>query len=279
MIFFPEELAGEFYIRDNEIRPGSEFNDRFLHKGKNLYEVVRVIDRVPLFLSDHLLRLKNSSEKAGYPLDPEEEKISISLRLLTESEGLDDGNVKLVFHYGGKADDNFFTAYFVPHHYPSPKNYRKGVRVTTLMEERPEPGIKNWRPDFRRRIMNLKSSTSVYEVILINESGFVTEGSQSNIFILSGDTLYTAPESQVLPGITRKYVFTICRREKIPLQEKNFTPDELLHADAVFLTGTSPKILPVSRIDQARYKQNNKLVRLIADRYDEMLNDYIKQHT
>ncbi len=172
----------------------------------------------------------------------------------------------------------FSSAYFIPHAYPSPRHYRKGVRTITLAEDRPQPEIKNWRPGFRQRIKNLKALRDVYEVILINENGFVTEGSQSNVFMVRGGTLVTAPSHEVLPGITRKYVLEICRGQGIPVEERLFNLEEMAGADAVFLTGTSPKVLPVSGIDHLRFSPGNSLVRTIAAHYDELIEDYIKLH-
>ncbi|HYW95065.1 MAG TPA: aminotransferase class IV [Bacteroidales bacterium] len=278
MALFSEELSGDYFIRDFELRPGSEFTDNFLHKGRNLYEVVRVEDRVPLFLPDHLDRLNNSLQKAGLPSDFSPPKISESLTNLIGAEGIEKGNIKVVFHYGEKMGTSFFTAYFVAHSYPPQKKYRKGVKTITLWEDRPDPEIKNWRPDFRRRIRNMKASKNVYEVILISEKGFITEGSQSNVFIVRGNTVLTAPAKNVLAGITRKYVLDICRHEHLAIEERDFSYEELTMADAVFLTGTSPKVLPVSRVDQVRFKTGNKLVRTIVSRYDDMIDEYIKLH-
>ncbi len=278
MAYFFEELTGDYFIRDYELRPGSEFNDDFLHKGKNLYEVVRIIEQVPLFLKDHLERLCKSSEMAGYKISPDLVKISRSFRMLMDAEGSEEGNIKIVFHFGQKMGNTFFTAYFIPHHYPTPKNYRKGVNTSTLIEERPQPEIKNWRPGFRRRIKNLMALRNVYEVILINEKGYVTEGSQSNIFMIKGKTVMTAPGEEVLRGITRAYVLDICRKENIQLLEQHFSLEELAEADAVFLTGTSPKILPVARVDQIKFHAGNSLVHRIAGYYDDLIDEYIKLH-
>ncbi len=279
MAFFSEELAGDYYLRDYELRAGSEFNDNFLHKGRNIYEVVRVTEQVPLFLADHLGRLQHSSERSGYPVNPDLDRITDSLHMLIEAEGAEKGNIKLVFHHGENIEKTFFSAWFIPHTYPALKKYRKGVRTVTLLEDRPEPDIKNWRPDFRRRIKNLKTLRNVYEVVLINENGFVTEGSQSNLFIVQGNRIITAPEKEVLAGITRKYILEICHQENIEVQEKLFGFDEMISADAVFLTGTSPKVLPVSRIDQIRFEPGNKIVRKLADLYDNLIDDYIKHHS
>ncbi len=278
MVDFSEELAGDYFIRDFELRSGTEFIDEFLHKGRNLYEVVRVIDRVPLFLADHLDRLKNSSYRDGSPVDTDTDKISRSLKLLIRAEGITRGNVKIVYHFGEKPGNTFFICYLIPHNYPSPRNYRKGMKAITLMEDRPQPEIKNWRPDFRRRIKKLKAVKNAYEVILINDRGFITEGSQSNVFIIQGNEVLTAPASEVLSGITRKYVFEICRRKGIQLGERSFGLDELANSDAVFLTGTSPKILPLSRVDHFRFSPGNNIVRNIASAYDDLIEDYIKLH-
>ena len=78
----------------------------------------------------------------------------------------------------------------------------------------------------------------------MNENNLITEGSRSNIFFLKGDTLVTAPDNVILNGITRKHILEICRENQIIVELACVKAKEISKFDAVFMTGTSPTLLP-----------------------------------
>jgi len=88
------------------------------------------------------------------------------------------------------------------------------------------------------------------EAILLDPSGFVSEGSGENIFLLNNGKLSTPSLScSNLDGITRDAVIEICKDMNIPLEERCITRDELYLADEIFLTGTAAEITPVREVD------------------------------
>jgi branched-chain amino acid aminotransferase len=88
------------------------------------------------------------------------------------------------------------------------------------------------------------------EAILLDPSGYVSEGSGENIFIYSKGKLHTPVLScSNLDGITRDAVIKICDHLGIGLEERLITRDELYIAEEVFLTGTAAEITPVREVD------------------------------
>ena len=88
------------------------------------------------------------------------------------------------------------------------------------------------------------------EAILLDPSGYVSEGSGENIFIYSKGKLHTPTlSSSNLDGITRDAVIKICMELDIGIEERNITRDELYIAEEVFLSGTAAEITPVREID------------------------------
>ena len=90
----------------------------------------------------------------------------------------------------------------------------------------------------------------IYEAILLNSSGKVSEASGMNIFIVRNGTLI-APgfDQDILEGITRDSILTIARDLGIPVVERPVDKSELFIADEVFLSGTAAKITPVKKIE------------------------------
>lgn len=89
----------------------------------------------------------------------------------------------------------------------------------------------------------------VFEAILVNE-GLVTEGAVSNVMVVQGGTVVTAPQgSRILSGITRAVVLDLARSEGLPVQERFVSQADVYEADEVFLTGTTVEVLAVIRVD------------------------------
>ena len=89
----------------------------------------------------------------------------------------------------------------------------------------------------------------VFEAILVN-AGLVTEGAISNVMVVQGETVVTAPEGpRILPGVTRAVVLDLALSEGLPIQERFVSQADLYEADEVFLTGTTVEVLAVVRVD------------------------------
>ena len=91
------------------------------------------------------------------------------------------------------------------------------------------------------------------EAIVLNEKGFVSEGSAENIFIVRNKKLITPPVSDdILEGITRNAVITIAKDLGYKVEERHIARTELYIADEVFFCGTGAQISPVIQIDHVK---------------------------
>ena len=88
------------------------------------------------------------------------------------------------------------------------------------------------------------------EIILTDEDGFITEAPTSNVFLVNEDNvLLTAPEEEVLYGITRKSILDIADNEGIKTKVERIPLSELENAKEVFITSSSHLVCPVIKID------------------------------
>uniref|UniRef100_A9U6P0 Predicted protein n=6 Tax=cellular organisms TaxID=131567 RepID=A9U6P0_PHYPA len=89
------------------------------------------------------------------------------------------------------------------------------------------------------------------EAILLDASGFVSEGSGENIFVIKDGVVYTPDLSAgALNGITRNTVMHICKDLGLEVVQKRITRDELYIADEVFFTGTAAEVTPIREVDR-----------------------------
>jgi branched-chain amino acid aminotransferase len=225
------------------------------------YEVVRYGARGFMFIDDHLDRLMQSCRKSREKC-PDEALIRASLNQLVEKEPFREGNIKLVYYRS--MEEAVVDCYFIPHRYPTHEEYSKGVVLKTFRFTRPDPTVKRWNDQFRSQVNQFIREEQIYEAILLNEEGFLTEGSRSNLFFVdAAETIVTAPTGVVLPGITRKHVLRFCDSEKIPVREQLLRPEQTMNMSACFITGTSPKVLPVRMLDEMNFNVHHPILRKI----------------
>lgn len=250
---------------NNIAKDPSEFSEKSLETGLSIYEVIRVFNKKPIFLQDNILRLDNSLKKSNIHIDPATLHLPEKLEHFICLKNMEEGNVKYVLHFTNGQMTEYL--YEIPHSYPSAEAYREGVDTLTCRAVRQNPGVKYLNPALRNLADQLIKENGVYEVILVDNEGYITEGSRSNLFFIQDNTLYTAPLAYVLPGTSRKRVFDICNAEGIHLQEKRIALDSLSRYNAAFITGTSPLILPIRRINSLCFHPDNPLLRQLMRSY------------
>ena len=239
------------------------------------YEVIRLIDGKLLFLSDHLARLRLSLSGSGIEY-PGNQRIIESLGLLIKENSFREGNIRICLQQTNR-NEPVLQCYFIPYFYPDSSMYVKGVKLAIYSHMRPNPGIKKWDDRFRNSVSRYILEHAVYEAALINPENQITEGSRSNIFFINrAGKLITTPNKDVLPGITRKYVMEIAARDGIQIEEKTISTNELESLVSVFISGTSPKVLPVKQIDDFIFDVNHPLLRLLMDQFELLIQLSLK---
>jgi branched-chain amino acid aminotransferase len=97
------------------------------------------------------------------------------------------------------------------------------------------------------------------EAIMLNEAGFVTDGSGENVFIVRAGELTTPPiQAGCLDGITRRSVITFARDRGYTVHEENLIRTDLYNADECFFTGTAAEITPIREVDDRTVGTGNR---------------------
>jgi len=112
------------------------------------------------------------------------------------------------------------------------------------------------------------------EGIALDVSGYVSEGSGENIFIVRDSALITPPyAASILPGITRNTVIAIAQEMGLKVIEENIPREALYVADEVFFTGTAAEISPVTHIDKIKIGcgEVGKTTRTLVERFRKVV--------
>jgi branched-chain amino acid aminotransferase len=271
------EITNLKFVLNNVVKNISEFPASFRPDDVIIYEVVRLINGRIQFLNDHLERFFASFHHINKIPGVTKENILTQLHLLIKVNDIPDGNIKFqsVIHYHTGSTE--FYALFIPHSYPTEKQYQEGVPVSMITASRTNPNAKVQQTKLREELNQLIKNKNIYEVILIHPDGYVTEGSRSNLFMIRGNTIFTSLESDILPGITRKYIIQLCNYLNLPIYFQRITPDEMLSMEALFITGTSPKALPVSSVSDNYFDVNHLILRKIIKEFDQLLENDLRE--
>ena len=229
------------------------------------YDVMRIIDGVPLFLAAHLARVDHALEALAEPTRAEH--IEAVLPEFIRRNGGTALNTNLKILAGGSLG---LALGLIPHAYPEDQMYREGVQLVTVPMVRENPELKIWNHSYKQAIADALEKSGAHEALLVDARGHITEGSRSNVFAVRGDRILT-PGSGVLPGITRLYVNEVIRDEGIELVETDLPADGLHEMDGLFITGTSPKVLPARQVDDVVLDPENPLVRRVMAAFDRLM--------
>jgi len=91
------------------------------------------------------------------------------------------------------------------------------------------------------------------EAIMLNNKGYVAEGSAENIFVVKNGKITTPPlDADILNGITRDSAIKLLTSNKIKVIEKNLRINDLLKADEIFMTGTAAEVKSVTRVNRTK---------------------------
>ncbi|MBU8891243.1 MAG: aminotransferase class IV [Bacteroidales bacterium] len=275
------ECSGNFYLHNFKFIKSDHFDDSFLKNGISIYEVIRIENGVPLFLENHLNRLYKSSEISNFSINESYcDFETLTGELITKNNILR-GKIKIIVQFNtvnGDKEKNLLI-YFTPHYFPTSEECKKGVKTGFCKAIRLNPQVKILNSEARIRANDTIAEKKLFEVILQDNDGFITEGSRSNVFFIKDDELITPPESDVLQGITRLNIIRLCKSENIKLKEKKIHISEISEMDSAFLSGTSLKILPVNNIDSFEFYTQNQVLQKISGLYNKSIEDYINERS
>jgi branched-chain amino acid aminotransferase len=232
--------------------------------GFGVYETLRVVGGRPRFLAEHLARLAKSAQLIGLEHALTLEQLENWITQLLQAETIDVCNVKILL-IGGRtaADAQLYILPLAPL-FPDRKLYRDGVATITQHFERPWPQAKTLSMLGSYLAYRQARLAQCYDALLINRQGAITEGTRTNFLALQGRTVVSPPFSEVLDGVVRRHVLTVAAEAGFTYREEPIMANVLEQYDGFFLTSTSTKIMPISRIDDRTMAIPAALTELMA---------------
>jgi branched-chain amino acid aminotransferase len=240
-----------------------------LHYGCGAFEGVRAYDATggtAIFrLREHTERLFNSAKilRMKIPFTPEQ--LMQAQRDVVRANGLRSCYIRPLTWIGSERlgvspkgnTIHVMVAAWAWGAYLGEEGMQRGIRVKTSSYTRHHVNITMTQAkavsNYTNSILaNMEALDDGYdEALLLDASGFVSEGAGENLFVIKGGVVYTPDLSAgALNGITRNTIFAICQDLGLKLVEKRITRDEVYIADEAFFTGTAAEVTPIRELDR-----------------------------
>ena len=213
-----------------------------------VYESMQVVHGRAFEEVAHLQRLVQSAEILSLSLPADLATIGRWIGEVIAANGATDCTLRLFVV--GPDNGGEVVAYIWPQPSPvyPPRYYTEGVTAITFEGGRYLPQAKSLNSLVSYLAQRQARMASVHEGLL-HHNGCLTEGSNSNLFVVQGGVILTPPGSEVLAGVTRDLVIALAGSNGLPLIEAPLPLAELSRWEECLITSTSRHVMPVTAID------------------------------
>lgn len=268
-------LNGEFISRDQAkisvLEPG------FLYSW-GLFETMRSYNNNIVYFDAHLKRIKNSCKLINIRFPYTFDKLKEIIKNTIKMNNFSDAYVRLTLW---KAQSSTGTLIIIKKYQPYPSiEYINGFRAC----------ISPFRQIENSFLARLKTTNYLFyqlayaeakkkkfdEAIILNNRGYIAEGSRSNIFLIKDNELFTpALESGCLNGVTRKVIFDLAEKYKIRISEGKFTLQDLCEADGAFLTNSLIGVMPLTWLEKHSIGKGrvDRITKFFMKKYNSLLKN------
>ncbi len=248
-----------------------------LHYGMGVFEGVRAYDSEQLGtsifrLKEHTDRLFRSAHIMNMDMPWNPEQLNEAQKLVVRENNLTEAYLRPMVFYGpegmGLRADNLKTHVIVAAwnwpSYMSPEAKEQGIKIRTSSYTRHHVNISMCKAKANGHYINsmlaLKEALDCgcEEALLLDNEGYVAEGSGENVFIVRNGELFTPELTSCLDGITRSTIFQLANECGYTVHEKRITRDEVYVADEAFFTGTAAEVLPIREHDGRKIGEGHR---------------------
>jgi branched-chain amino acid aminotransferase len=269
-----------------------------LHYGMGVFEGVRAYKAAKgtaIFrLQEHTDRLFRSAHILNMPMPFDKETINKACLDAVKNNELETAYLRPMCFYGsegmGLRADNLKVHVMVAAwewgSYLGNEGMEKGIRIKTSSFTRHHVNITMCKAKANGNYMNSmmalqEALTDGYdEALLLDNEGYVAEGSGENIFLVRNGVMYTPDLTSALEGITRETIMQFAEENNITVKEKRITRDEVYVADEAFFTGTAAEVTPIRELDNRQIGEGKRgpITEKLQKLYFDCVEGKTKQH-
>ncbi len=264
-----------YFLHDEKILPIADAvvplsNIEYAY-GFGVYETIRVANSIVYFLNDHIERILESAKIIGLEHTFSQAFIEKGIDDLVSKNHATSYNIKILLIGGSDKDKASLLAFCSNPLFPDKKLYKEGVTVISYNHERVFPHAKSLNMLQSYIAYKKARAISAYDALLINRNGFITEGTRTNFFCLTGKIIYSPPEEDILLGVTRKALLKIAQSNGYEIIQQNIGLNDVKNFENAFISSTSSKILPIKKIDSVDLLPPSENLKNLMTLFDDFL--------
>lgn len=252
--------------------------------GTSIFRLQEHTDR--LFRSAHIMRMKMPYTK---------DLVNEAHKMVVRENSLAEAYLRPMAFYGSegmglRADNLKVHVMVAAWHWPSymsPEARDLGIRIRTSSYTRHHVNISMCKAKANGHYINsllaLQEAldSGCEEALLLDNEGYVAEGSGENFFLVRDGIIYTPELTSCLDGITRNTIFHLAADCGYTIKEKRITRDEVYVADEAFFTGTAAEVLPIRELDGRQIGEGRRgpITTRLQDLYFKSVRGELPEHT
>jgi branched-chain amino acid aminotransferase len=253
-------------------------------RGTCIFRLKEHTDR--LFRSAHIMRMKMPFTK---------ELLNDAHKQVVRENNLHEAYLRPMAFYGSegmglRADNLKVHVIVAAWHWPSymsPEARDLGIKVRTSSYTRHHVNISMCKAKANGHYINsllaLQEAldSGCEEALLLDNEGYVAEGSGENFFLVRDGVIYTPELTSCLDGITRNTIFQLAADCGYEIREKRITRDEVYIADEAFFTGTAAEVLPIRELDGRQIGEGRRgpVTTRLQDLYFNAVRGELPEHS
>lgn len=257
-------------------------NDLGLQRGYGIFDFLRVEEKVPLFLEDHLQRFGQSAKLMHMPVPVSLGDLTGIIHQIIDSEVLSVSGIRFLLTGGPSSDGYTLT---------TPRLLILRQPLAAPPEHLAIPGLQLCSYEYRRQLSSVKTIDYLMAIwlqpwlkenggddILYHVGGQLRECPRANFFIVTKQGVLATPKDGMLAGITRKHVLEVAAQEGIPVEIREISMAELATAQEAFITSSTKRLVPVCRIDEKSFQTPGPVTKKLWDAFLAHERAYLQAH-
>lgn len=231
-------------------------------RGFRIFTAARTIGGKVFSLQDHVDRLFNSAEKIYMTLPHSKDELRGIIQETVSKNSDRQGDLLLeIIYSGGRAGENKLAPagpavlyiLVLPFNALPDEWYSNGIKLASFAYQRQWPEIK---------LLNYVAGVIAHQTVVKehqaqealfvspDEKKTVLEGATFSFFIVKDGVVSTHPlDGEILPGITRKVVLELAKKQGIEVKEDYFSYNDLEDVDEAFITSSTRNVVPTVGVD------------------------------
>jgi branched-chain amino acid aminotransferase len=255
--------------------------------GDGVWEGLRLHKGALLFLQTHLDRLYWGAQQIALDIGLSREQLTAEIQRTLDANGMRDGtHLRVMITRGEKSAPNQdprnalgrpTIAIVAEYKLPNPALQTQGLKLFTSSIRCTPAHMFDMRLNSHSRLNLIAAlleaiKSGADEALMLDPNGFVSSCNATNFFAVRNGCVITSKGDFCFHGVTRGNVIRLCRERSIPIELRDFSPEEARESDEAFVTGTFGGITPVREIDGRVLKSDlpGPITQSIRKLYEEL---------